>query len=337
MTLEVLENALADGNVQAFLRVIRQRESGQGDDAYSIINGGAHFEDFSKHPYEGQRAPPGRAAGAYQYIPSTWAAVAKKCGFSDFSPANQDLGAVELIRGRGALDDVLQGRIEQAIIKCRQEWTSLPGASENTGYTMAQALEVFSKYGGLMSTETPPKDAAMVPLVPIFAALLPTLAELIPKVKLLFPGSEVSERNVKAVSLAFEVAQKAIGASNALELVQTLQTDSAKVPVASKAIEENWWQLTEAGGGGIEGARKADAEFVASKAHVWDSPSFWAMCLCLPLIYFVMGAVIGVWGKMTLSGEVTASIITGVITLVVGGISGYFWGSTTSRNKPQGT
>jgi len=332
MTLEVLENALADGNVQAFLRVIRQRESSQDDSAYSIINGGAHFTDFSKHPYEGQRAPPGRASGAYQYIPSTWAAVAKKCGFSDFSPANQDLGAVELIRGRGALDDVLQGRIEQAVIKCRQEWTSLPGASENTGYTMAQALEVFRKYGGLPTEAL--TGAPMLPLIPLITALLPTLIDAVPKLKTLFPGSEVSERNTKAATLALEVAQKTLGAVNPMQAVEMVQGDKEAAAKVGKAIEEAWWQLSEAGGGGIEGARKADAEFVASKAHVWDSPSFWAMCLCLPLIYFVMGGVLGVWGKMSLNGEVTASIITGVITLVVGGISGYFWGSTTSRNKP---
>jgi hypothetical protein len=58
------------------------------------------------------------------------------------------------------------------------------------------------------------------------------------------------------------------------------------------------------------------------------------MCLLLPLVYMVMGAVIGLYGKLGLSAEVTASIITGIVTLVVGGAAGYYFGSTTKVNTP---
>ncbi len=54
----------------------------------------------------------------------------------------------------------------------------------------------------------------------------------------------------------------------------------------------------------------------------------------MPLVYFIMGAVIGLYGKMALSAEVTASIITGIITLIVGGVAGYYFGSTTGKNTP---
>jgi hypothetical protein len=93
-------------------------------------------------------------------------------------------------------------------------------------------------------------------------------------------------------------------------------------------------ELTETGGGGIDGARKADVAFAASGARVWRSPSFVAMCLMLPLVYLVMGAVIGLYGTLSLSAEVTASIITGLVTLIIGGAAGYYFGSTTRVNTP---
>ena len=46
----------------------------------------------------------------------------------DFGPAAQDAMAIELIRRRGALEDVDAGRFDVAVFKCRREWASLPGA-----------------------------------------------------------------------------------------------------------------------------------------------------------------------------------------------------------------
>ena len=48
-----LAESLKNTNVQAFLRVIRAGESSQDDSAYTVINGGSHFTDFSKHPWDG--------------------------------------------------------------------------------------------------------------------------------------------------------------------------------------------------------------------------------------------------------------------------------------------
>ena len=180
-----------------------------------------------------------------------------------------------------------------------------------------------------------PKEKQMLPLIPIFTALLPTLLESIPKLKALFPGGEVSERNVKVAEVAFKVAQEALGAANAQQVVQMVQQDPSAAQTVAKAVEDNWWNLTEAGGGGIEGAAKRDAAFVASGSHVWDSPSFWAMMALVPLIYWIFGGVLGIYGTMKLDPAVTASIITGAVTLVLGSVAGYYFGSTTTKNRPQ--
>lgn len=155
MTRDDLLRIAAEPNVAAFLRVIRARESSQDDSAYTVLNGGAHFAGFTDHPFAGQRTPPAKAAGAYQFIASTWGEVARKYALPDFSPQSQDAGAVARLIYRNALDDVRAGRIEDAIRKCRDEWTSLPGASESSGsWTMAKALAVYRQYGGTLAPQT---------------------------------------------------------------------------------------------------------------------------------------------------------------------------------------
>jgi muramidase (phage lysozyme) len=74
---------------RALLNAIASTES----PGYNVINGGATFSDYSRHPKEGQRGSSGIAAGRYQFLPSTWERVSKMTGIKDFSPANQDRAA----------------------------------------------------------------------------------------------------------------------------------------------------------------------------------------------------------------------------------------------------
>ena len=134
-------------NTNAFLAMIRQAKgTARSSNPYAVCYGYRHtIANFSSHPaitgeWRGERLSdsmcgnagfgPGcvsSAAGAYQIIKLTWANIQSALGLSDFSPDNQDAAAVELIRRRGALQDVKAGRIEDAIRKCRNEWASLPG------------------------------------------------------------------------------------------------------------------------------------------------------------------------------------------------------------------
>ena len=166
LSLEGLRAALAYPNVAAMLRCIRERETGQGANAYLTINGGAQFSSFAAHPYDDvPTTKGGRAAGAYQFLGTTWANLCEQYEFPDFSPDSQDLGAIALIKGRGALSDVIAGRFEAAVAKLRPEWTSLPGASESSSsWTMDKAKAVFVHWGGKLD------DAALLdeqPAAPI--------------------------------------------------------------------------------------------------------------------------------------------------------------------------
>lgn len=180
-------------------------------------------------------------------------------------------------------------------------------------------------------TPHPTPEVQTMPLPAILGALLPTLIESVPKLGKLFgSGSEVAERNVKAAELAMQIAQDALGARNAQEAVEIAKADPAAAAKASEAIEARWLELTEAGGDGIAGARKADA--ARSGGSWWQSPSLLVTLLLLPLVYLVVGSVVGLWGQAW-PADVRAAIATAVVSLIVGGAAGYYWGQTTSRNR----
>ena len=364
MNREQLADALENANLRAFLRVIRAGESSQDDSAYSVMFGGEHFTSFADHPRRVVTA--GRytstAAGAYQFLARTWDGLVKQYGFADFSPAAQDMAAVALIAGRGALADAMAGRCQAAITKCNREWASLPGSPYGQPMrSMAQALATFAEYGGVadgvQSTAPPAPTAAPItapitaheatpaepakettmPLPLIVGALLPALIEAIPKLGALFgSGSAVQERNVAAATSVMQIVQDATGARNAQEAVEMIQSDPQALQAATKAVQDGWYTLTEAGGGGIDGARKADAAFIAAASSwhdVFKSPSFWALLLLIPLVYLIVLSIIGVVGSVNWSLDVRAAIAGTIVGTITGGAVGYYWGQSTSRNR----
>lgn len=172
-----------------------------------------------------------------------------------------------------------------------------------------------------------------MPLAPFVAAALPTLVQAIPLLGRLFgSGSEVAERNVKAASMAVQLVQDAVGARNAQEAVEIIRADPAAVEAAQKAVQENWLSLSESGGGGIDGARKADAA-AAARGDLWHSPSFWVALLLLPLVYLLVLSLIGLIGSATWSDDVRAGLAGSMMSAIIGGLVGYYYGQTTSRNR----
>ena len=314
--------------------------------------------------YDGQFIKNGKldyttAAGAYQITASTWDTViqpALKLG--DFSPTSQDIAAVFLIQKHGALDDVIAGRVKEACAKLTKEWASMPGASYGDQPTqkLEQALATFKEYGGTLNTdkenvgsidgskenveeltEIPHIPAGEVlpeqpskPMAPIIAALLPSLVEAIPKLGQLFKGSEVAQRNVKAAEIAFSVAKEALGATNEQEVVQRVQADPAAAQAVAKAVEANWYLLTESGGGGIEGARKANAEAMSGPGF-WHNPAFWITLLLIAMPMMLLADVFYVHPQSYV-GELRTQIVTALLA-VIGMVGGYWIGTSFSSAR----
>jgi putative chitinase len=175
-----------------------------------------------------------------------------------------------------------------------------------------------------------PKEPVMAPFV---AAALPAIVQSIPQLAKLFgSGSEVAQRNIAAAETVVGIVQQAVGAQNAQEAAELVQSDPQARQKAAQAIEAQWYTLTEAGGGGLDGARKADTAFRASGDSVWKSPSFVIACGLLPLVYMVLTSVLFGIGPEWPS-DVRAAIATAIVSLIVGGLMGYYYGQTTSRNR----
>jgi len=158
-----------DANIKAFLFTIRASEHRYPNDvtndaAYHIFYGGKRFYDMSDHPVlTGELKPvplpnnicaasglgPGcvsSAAGAYQFIKATWVRLRDKMQLPDFSPASQDLAAVQLLDDIGALKLVQSGDIEGALAKASKVWASLPGSkAQQNPRTLQYALDRFQE------------------------------------------------------------------------------------------------------------------------------------------------------------------------------------------------
>lgn len=147
----VSASMLSDPNVRAFLRVIRVAEGTADDDGYRRIFGGQLFASFEDHPRVAVRWSGGvtTAAGAYQFLASTWDETAAIMGLRDFSPASQDLAALGRVAARGALDAVRAGQFEEAVKACALEWASLPGSPYGQPtISMDRARALFASAGG---------------------------------------------------------------------------------------------------------------------------------------------------------------------------------------------
>jgi muramidase (phage lysozyme) len=147
----VPRSALDNANVKAFLRVIRSGEGTADQGGYNRLFGGGTFSSFADHPRQiiKKSGYTSSAAGAYQFITSSWDETKRVMGLVDFSPTSQDFAAIGRIAARGALDDVIAGRFDTALGKVAREWASMPGSPYGQPVISLQtARSVYASNGG---------------------------------------------------------------------------------------------------------------------------------------------------------------------------------------------
>lgn len=148
-------------NLQAFLDTIAISEGtyGRGDRGYDVVVGGKLLKDYGKnyddHPkvvVDLGRGLKSTAAGRYQILARYWDHYRKLLDLPDFSPESQDKVAIQMIREQRALEDVVMGRFDSAIEKCRNIWASFAGAGygqrENS---LADLRRMFITAGGVVA------------------------------------------------------------------------------------------------------------------------------------------------------------------------------------------
>jgi muramidase (phage lysozyme) len=369
LALELRDTLAASPNLRAFLRMLRVGEGTTDEDGYRRHFGGRLFDSFADHPRVAITAGLGKnkytstAAGAYQFLSKTWDGCKAALDLPDFSPASQDVAAVYLIRGRKALPDVLAGRIEQAIIKCNKEWASLPGSPYGQPtLTMAEALRDYAGYllaeGG--TTDLPPIAAAPpppaprrsdpIPIDPINApqgeanmvspALIPfaleALKTIVPKLGELFAGSDTAKRNVQAASAVIDVATQAIGARNAQEMVEAIESDKEAAATVKAAIEQNWYELTDLlikAGEADEKSRAAATDRALVLANITGGK--WitflgAVALLVMFMTYVITAGVLFLAESPFSDETKAMLLGQIVILGFSTVLGWMYGSNIS-------
>lgn len=150
-------------NFTAWEHVIRHGESYHDDRAWTVRWGGTGhlpktFNSLAAHPRLLEPGPkgPSSAAGAFQITMTTWDSLAY-LNLPDFSAKSQRIAMMALTERHGALDDVLAGRLDEAMRKCKTEWSSLPfGTDGQPTVALADAHQVFTNYGGKTASDTQP-------------------------------------------------------------------------------------------------------------------------------------------------------------------------------------
>lgn len=352
VTLEQLREIAKADNAVAWLRVIREGESNQSEDAFTVLYGGSHFTSFDDHPRQRFSLPGGTyttAAGAYQITESTWNDYTRFFGARSFDPENQSLCALWLTNRAGALDDVVAGRLDAAIRGCAKVWTSLaiPKRQE-------EAPSIFAAYGGKaeapqveqrieptadpkaiealipsvnpIATPTPPipKDAHMG----VLAALLPSLIQMIPQLGQLFgSGTEVSNRNIAAAKVVADTVVQATQSTNVQDAIEKMTTDGDALSAARDAVSELLPQLLDVGGG-VESARKFAADHENSRygrileVVTYCAMFFLAVANAAAFVVYLRGEDLGPMNTV-MQADIGSALIA----------FGYFLGSSISSKR----
>jgi muramidase (phage lysozyme) len=124
---------------RALLDTIRYAEGtwrGGSPEGYRTLYGGGRFVSFERHPDTVVvRTYASAAAGAYQFLPTTWEAASRRLGLKGFGPANQDQVALHLVEARGALAAVDRGELcDETMHRLSPEWASFPTHSGGSAY-----------------------------------------------------------------------------------------------------------------------------------------------------------------------------------------------------------
>jgi muramidase (phage lysozyme) len=135
-----LKSFLNFKEIQAFLETIKMSEGA----TYDTLYGGGKFSG-NQHPNKviTKWGISSTAAGAFQFLYTTWLQCQKALDLKDFSPESQRLAAVYLINKRGAIQDIIKGDIKKACEKLSFEWASLPPARYGQN---VKPLETIIKY-----------------------------------------------------------------------------------------------------------------------------------------------------------------------------------------------
>ena len=169
--IDILRRARSSPFGQNILRSIRYAEgTNLNKDPYRVMFGGGTFNDLSRHPdtVVSTDKYKSAAAGAYQFLPTTWNRVASALNLKDFEREAQDLGALKLVRDRllpiGGLATLeKEGLSPRVSARLAPEWASFPTEKGVSFYgqpvkKLADIQKIYGQQSDTPVTVSQPKD-----------------------------------------------------------------------------------------------------------------------------------------------------------------------------------
>ena len=171
--------------------------------------------------------------------------------------------------------------------------------------------------------------------MPIF---LSALLQLIPGLITVFgKNSERAKENAATFNVVSEAVVKAVpGATDLPTAISAMVADPAvKAKAEAEVMADSSVAALVEVGGGIEAARKANADLlIATGDHPWRvlfHPVLIVTALTLPLVYMIVLELVRYMDKV--SADVIAQTIGTVIGLDLGGICGFWMGQTYQASR----
>lgn len=187
----------------------------------------------------------------------------------------------------------------------------------------------------------PAKETPMA-LSAILTAVLPTLVGKIPELVEL-SNTRGDERKERALQLAADVAVQAVGAPNLQAAAEIIEASPEAAATARQAVRERWFEIQEAGGGGIAGARR----FLAENSSGATAGIMWSTIRVVTFValgFLLVANVLAAasWGVAMWRGtgvdsatQFMSQVITADIAAAIAAISFWLGSSLGSRTKDE--
>lgn len=210
----------------------------------------------------------------------------------------------------------------------------LNGQADRLAYYQRAQQALSEPSGGDATASAPfpvkPEEGNKI-MAPFVLAALQALIPSTPSLIRLFGnGGEQAEKNAKAAEAVVEIAKAVTNQPTAEGAVSAIQSSPAVAAEFVKGIEDQWYSLAgEAGGGGISGARDYAAKMTPTDKP-WMSPALWVTIAMMPLAYLVVIIVLQGEGW---SNEIRVMVVSSVLSLVLGSVSGFWLGTSFSSQR----
>ena len=173
------------------------------------------------------------------------------------------------------------------------------------------------------------------PMAPLVPALIGLLTSVAPDLVRIFSDKDkpVSERNTEAAIRVLDIAKQVAGTETPAAAVEQIVADPGKQAAFREAVREQWYELAESGGGGIDGARKTALAVTAGQD--WRALGY-GVTIALLALLIVGGGGFMLWSLLhdpATTPEQRGMLIGALVALIGSPVAFFFGSSVSSRSK----